>query len=206
MGFKIVSFSSFCGYSLFSVLKLAYYLVFTKIFFSCARLIRMPIYLRGKSRISFGHRLTTGRFNRIEALPQDKSKQPIITFGDNVQINDSNHIAGIRCISIGNNVLIASRVFISDHNHGNFDCNSIEEGPDMPPAHRSLHAKPVRIGNNVWIGESVCVLPGVTIGDGAVIGAGSVVTRDIPARCVAAGNPARVIRQWDDATHEWRRI
>jgi len=64
----------------------------------------------------------------------------------------------------------------------------------------------VHIGKNVWIGESVCVLPGVTIGDGAVIGAGSVVTRDIPAQCVAAGNPARVIRQWDNATHEWKRV
>lgn len=102
--------------------------------------------------------------------------------------------------------MLASRVFISDHNHGRFDGSAMEDGPGTPPAQRPLHAKPVRIGKNVWIGESVCVLPGVTIFDGAVIGAGSVVTRDVPARCVAAGNPARVIRQWDDATHEWKRV
>ena len=55
-------------------------------------------------------------------------------------------------------------------------------------------AEPVTIGNNVWIGGSVTILPGVTIGDNVTIGAGSVVTRDIPAGVVAAGNPCRVIR------------
>lgn len=55
-------------------------------------------------------------------------------------------------------------------------------------------AKPVTIGHNVWIGGDVTILPGVTIGDNCTIGAGSVVTRDIPANSIAAGNPARVIR------------
>ena len=56
-------------------------------------------------------------------------------------------------------------------------------------------ALPVTIGDSVWIGGSATILPGVTIGDNVVIGAGSVVTRDIPSNCVAAGNPARVIKQ-----------
>lgn len=56
-------------------------------------------------------------------------------------------------------------------------------------------AKPVTIGNNVWIGGSVTILPGVTIGDNCTIGAGSVVTRDIPANTIAAGNPAKCIRK-----------
>ena len=55
-------------------------------------------------------------------------------------------------------------------------------------------AKPVSIGNSVWIGGDVTILPGVTIGDNCTIGAGSVVTRDIPANSVAASNPARVIK------------
>lgn len=55
-------------------------------------------------------------------------------------------------------------------------------------------AEPVTIGNNVWIGGSTTILPGVTIGDNVVIGAGSVVTRDIPANKVVAGNPARIIK------------
>lgn len=56
-------------------------------------------------------------------------------------------------------------------------------------------AKPITVGNDVWIGGGVKILPNVTIGDNCVIGAGSVVTRDIPANSVAAGNPARVIRK-----------
>lgn len=60
---------------------------------------------------------------------------------------------------------------------------------------RQEWAKPVMIGNNVWIGGSVTILAGVTIGDNCTIGAGSVVTRDIPANSVAVGNPARVVKQ-----------
>lgn len=56
-------------------------------------------------------------------------------------------------------------------------------------------SEPVTIGNNVWIGGSVTILPGVIIGDNVVIGAGAVVTKDIPSNVVAAGNPARVIKQ-----------
>ena len=59
------------------------------------------------------------------------------------------------------------------------------------------YAKPVTVGDDVWFGGHVTVLPGVSIGDGAVIGAGSVVTRNIPARMVAAGNPCRVLRPID---------
>lgn len=60
---------------------------------------------------------------------------------------------------------------------------------------RKEWAKPVSIGNNVWLGGSVTILPGVSIGDNCTVGAGSVVTRDIPANSVAVGNPAHVIKQ-----------
>ena len=60
-------------------------------------------------------------------------------------------------------------------------------------------ARPITVGNDVWFGGSCTVLPGVTIGDGCVIGAGSVVTRDIPANTVAAGNPCRVLRSISEA-------
>ena len=56
------------------------------------------------------------------------------------------------------------------------------------------YAKPIEIGNNVWIGGNVIVLPGVKIGDNAVVGAGSVVNKDIPANVVAVGNPCKVIK------------
>jgi len=51
------------------------------------------------------------------------------------------------------------------------------------------------IGNNVWLGNNVCIMPGVTIGDGAVVGANSVVTKDVPAYSVAAGIPAKIVKQ-----------
>ena len=60
-------------------------------------------------------------------------------------------------------------------------------------------ARPITVGNDVWFGGGCTVLPGVTIGDGCVIGAGSVVTRDIPANTVAAGNPCRVLRSISEA-------
>jgi len=69
---------------------------------------------------------------------------------------------------------------------------------DGTPGHL-CYAKPVHIGNDCWFGAGVVVCPGVTIGDGCVIGAGSVVTKDIPARTFAAGNPCRVIREITDA-------
>jgi len=188
-------------YGLVGTIKLALDLIQTKLFFNNCRIVRRPIYIRSDKKYTLGRNLTIGVGLRLDCFLEG-----IVDFGNDIQINDHVHIAAISKISIGDHTLIASRVFISDHNHGRFDSNALGEGPDTPPAQRPLHAKPVHIGNNVWIGESVCVLPGVTIGDGAVIGAGSVVTRDIPARCVAVGNPARVIRQWDDSTHEWQRV
>ena len=56
------------------------------------------------------------------------------------------------------------------------------------------YAKPIKVGNNVWIGGNVCVMPGVTIGDNVVIGAGSVVNKDIPSNVVAVGNPCKVLK------------
>ena len=68
------------------------------------------------------------------------------------------------------------------------------KAPDGSPKHL-CYAKPVHVGNDVWLGANVVICPGVTIGDGCVIGAGSVVTKDIPAHTFAAGNPCRVIRE-----------
>lgn len=64
---------------------------------------------------------------------------------------------------------------------------------------RMCYAKPVKIGNDCWLGANVVVCPGVTIGDNCVIGAGSVVVRDIPSNSFAAGNPCRVIREITEA-------
>ncbi|MGC4108472.1 MAG: sugar O-acetyltransferase [Thermomicrobiales bacterium] len=93
-------------------------------------------------------------------------------------------------IVIGDDVLIGPKVGFYTSNHA--------LDPDERAA-GACWARPITIGNAVWIGANVSVLPGVTIGDGAVIGAGSVVTKDVPARSVAAGNPARILRQITEA-------
>ena len=89
-------------------------------------------------------------------------------------------------VRIGDNVFIAPNVGIYTAGHP-LDVAQRNQGLE--------YARPVTIGNNVWIGAGVSILPGVTIGDGVVIGAGSVVTKDIPAGMLAVGNPCRVIRE-----------
>ena len=89
--------------------------------------------------------------------------------------------------------LIASRVFISDHNHGSVS-GEVQDTPYSIPKDRTLVSKPVLIGERVWIGEGVSIMPGVVVGDGVIIGAGSVVTNIIPQYAIAVGIPARVTR------------
>ena len=109
-------------------------------------------------------------------------------------------------INIGDDVLISFGVTISDHNshsvvfeHRAQDVLQWREGKK-----EWTHVKisPVTIGSKSWIGMHAIILPGVTIGEGAVVGAGSVVTKDVPPYTVAAGNPARVIRELDPAAPE----
>jgi lipopolysaccharide O-acetyltransferase len=99
-------------------------------------------------------------------------------------------------------VLIASKVFISDINHGCYS-GLPQDSPFSKPNDRELSTKPVLIEENVWIGENVCVMPGVTIGFGTIIGAGSVVTKSIPAYSIAVGNPAKVIKKYNLLNKIW---
>jgi acetyltransferase-like isoleucine patch superfamily enzyme len=177
-------------YSLLDYGRLAWSLLVTKILFRPARIIRQPTRIRGFSNIRLGRNFTTGQYCRIEAGHARDKKTKNLIIGDNVQINDSCHIAALSSISIGNNVLIASQVFISDHDHGGLSHLELL----VPPKDRPLVFAAVVIEDDVWIGEKVVILKGVCIGRGAVIGAGAVVTHDIPAYSVAVGVPARVIR------------
>jgi len=160
--------------------------------------------MRGAKSIQLGARFTCGVGVRLDAFPE--VERVVLFIGDDVQLNDYVHIAAVHELRIGQGTLIASRVFISDHNHGRFDGNDPRNAPMVPPAQRPLSFRSVSIGSNVWIGESVCIMPGVTIGDGAVIGAGSVVTKDVPNNTVVAGNPATVFRLFDMSTNEWKRV
>jgi maltose O-acetyltransferase len=95
-------------------------------------------------------------------------------------------ILDVMRVEIGDDVYIAPNVVISAATHS-VDPQARISGVEF--------GRIVKIGNAVWIGSGVQVLPGATIGEGTTIGAGSVVTKDIPARCVAVGNPCRVVRR-----------
>ncbi|HIR91908.1 MAG TPA: sugar O-acetyltransferase [Candidatus Egerieimonas intestinavium] len=109
-----------------------------------------------------------------------------IQVGDNFFANYGCTILDVSPVKIGNNVMFAPRVSIYAAGH------------PLHPAARNTgyeYGAPVTIGDNVWLGGNVIVAPGVTIGENTVVGAGSVVTKDIPANVIAAGNPCRVIRE-----------
>lgn len=117
---------------------------------------------------------------------------PLIVIGDRVRLGDFIHITCIDRVTIGEGTLTGRWVTITDNSHGR---NTPEE-LGVAPNDREVASKgEVVIGRNVWIADKVTILPGVTIGDGAIIGANSVVSKDIPARCIAGGVPAKVIRQ-----------
>jgi len=117
-------------------------------------------------------------------------------FGRHIHIGN-NFYANFDCvmldgggITLGDDVLLGPRVGIYTSNHA------------IDPAERAAggcYARPVRIGNRVWVGAGVHINPGVTIGEGSIIGSGSVVTSDIPPHVIAAGVPCRVIRAITEA-------
>lgn len=180
-------------YSFLDLVRLSWSLLVTKVFFRPARIIRQPTRIRGFGYMDIGVGFTTGQFCRIEASKSVLQDEVVLRIGKNVQINDACHIAAIENVSIGDNVLIASRVFISDHDHGRFSKDSLK----IIPKERELISSPVKIKDSVWIGEGVIILKGVTIGKGAVIGAGAVVTRDVPANSLAIGVPAKIVKSYE---------
>lgn len=109
-----------------------------------------------------------------------------IEVGDNFFANFGCIILDVNKVRIGDNVLLAPYVQIYTATH-----------PLEPKERLTLKefAKPITIGNNVWIGGGSIICPGVTIGNNSVIGAGSVVTKDIPDNVLAAGNPCKIIKK-----------
>lgn len=149
-------------------------------------------FIRGFKYIYIGDNFSVGKNFRMEAIEQNRGQSfsPQIIIGDNVRIEDFCHIGCINKVVIGNGVLIASKVFITDHFHGSIT----KEDIDVPPIMRPLSSKPVIIGNNVWIGEAVNIMPGVVLGDNVIVGANAVVTHSFPKNVVIAGCPANIIK------------
>ncbi len=141
------------------------------------RAIEIP---RGHSdiRIANGVQLDRGVTLLISGKSRDVEK---IVIGRAAYLNRSTMIDASERIEIGTNAMIGPFCYITDHDHviGSAD---------------DLVSEPTRIGERCWIGAHVTILKGVSIGDDTVIGAGSVVTKSLPPRVIAVGNPARILR------------
>lgn len=153
----------------------------------------IPEIAHPRSLVIFGRNIHLGKYAQIICASDNcvrftswpsKQADAEISIGDYCLISPGVRISAAKSIRIGDNCMFAANVTISDSDwHGIY--NRIRP---------FRCTKPVIIENNVWLGERVIVNKGVTIGENSVVGAGSVVTKNIPANSVAAGNPARIIK------------
>lgn len=149
---------------------------------SSTKFLRFGMKLRG----FFGRRI-------IASAGKNINIEKGATFSQRLRCGDNSGL-GLNCkiqgaVTIGNNVMMGPDVLIYTTNHE-------FRNKDIPMQQQGYQQeRPVSIGNDVWIGARVIILPGVTIGDGCVIGAGAVVTKDVPAYSVCAGNPAKVVKE-----------
>ena len=123
-----------------------------------------------------------------------------IVIGDFVWVSLRAQIISVASVEIGSYCIFGRDVYISDSNEHPIDPNVRREQTHRflmngtLPDRSAAASAPVRIGDGVWVGERAIILKGVTVGRDSVIAAGSVVTRDVPARSVVAGNPARIVK------------
>lgn len=154
-------------------------------------LLYHPMLVKGKGKISFGNNVQVGviaspMFYSHYAYLEARNRESVIAIGNNVTLNNAFSAEAFATITIQDNVLFGTNCSIIDN-----------DGHDLNPDKRTSKAPksaPVVIENNVFIGDNVVILKGVTIGENSVIGNGSVVTTTIPKNVIAAGNPAKVIR------------
>lgn len=189
-------------YSISNIIHTVWSLLLTKLSYPGARLVRRPIYVRGKKGITYGKGLTTGVGCRIDASSSKKT----LTIGIDARFGDYVHINADESVKIGDNILTASKVFISDTSHGVYK-GDIQDSPETNPSTRRTITNPVEIGNNVWIGENVVILPGSKIGNGCVIGANAVLNGGTyEDNSMIVGAPGRVIKRFNMETKKWEKV
>ncbi len=136
--------------------------------------------INNEGRISIGANCSFRSFRLRQHITVCKNGE--LEIGDHSFLNDGVNICATQSITIGHHAKIGDMTYI-------YDTDFHELSPDTPIKHA-----PVSIGNNVWIGANSIILPGAVIGDHSVIAAGSIVTGEIPAKSLAAGPPARLVK------------
>lgn len=187
--------------------KQAYYLFVSRIFYSHAFFkfgnhskIVSPLKISNPRSISVGNHVTINGYAFIMGCNNDdKREMPQLVIHDGVTIGHFNHIVALDYVEIGENVLTADHVFISDNNHAYQDIN-------RPVAEQGIYSKgSTIIGRDTWIGENTCIVS-ARVGKHCVIGANSVVISDIPDYSVAVGNPAMVVKRYNAETECWEKV
>jgi len=154
-----------------------------------------PVRIDGAQYISIGSRTSIQSNSWLYAEGQPGAGSTL-KIGSGSVLGHANHITAIRSVTIGNSVLTANQVYISDNSHSYEDI--LTPILNQPVEFRGE----VKIGDGSWLGENVCVI-GASVGKNCVIGANSVVTHDIPDYCVAVGAPARIIKQYSLSKGAW---
>ncbi|AEG10746.1 hexapeptide repeat-containing transferase [Shewanella baltica BA175] len=175
-----------------------YKLFFNKI--GSGATIFKPYLFHGVGSIYIGSKSMIRKGARIEVV--DSKKRTVIYIGNNVNIEQNCHIVGLHEIIIEDDVSITGNCSIVDVVHPYDPINTM-----IKIANRiSPEPTPIRIGRGTMIGFGAHIGPGTTIGCYSVVGAGSVVKGIFPDKCIIAGNPARIIKQFNETTQEWVKI
>jgi acetyltransferase-like isoleucine patch superfamily enzyme len=155
-----------------------------------------PARVQAPEAIRIGERVVLHEHVWLCVVP-GTGEPPLLEIGDGTSVNRFVKIVCAGRVSIGAECLIGDHVFIADTHYRYDDPNLPIREQDLAPP------RPVVIGDGCHIGVRAMIGPGVTIGEHAYVGAGAFVTEDVPARSVAVGHPARVIRRYDERTNTW---
>ena len=154
-----------------------------------------PTFMRPWYVEVFGAPIRIGKFANIIAAPDQRVRLAVwpaengrgaIDIGNYCLISPGVRVSSADGIRIGDNCMLANGVYLTDS-----DWHDLYNRTIMG------RTAPVEIGSNVWIGDSATVCKGVSLGENSIIGAGAVVVQSIPPNCIAAGNPARVVKELD---------
>lgn len=161
-----------------------------------------PLFLSNERYVLIGNNVRIKDGYRIECYPHfyNWDYHPKFILEDGVIIGHGFTGFVADTIRIGKDTILAGNVTLISENHG------MNPEIDTPYHAQELTTGPIDIGEGCWLGQNVSVLPGVKIGKKCIIATNTVVTKNIPDYCIAAGSPARIIKQYSFENHKWNKV